>query len=180
MSEPLVARSGEEVAAEGPVSEVAEGDLVPLDAVQRQPVALRPDPLYHGVLLAMCSAIVVLSFLLSVRNQTRVVLPWVNVPLPELCMMRRMTGLGCPGCGMTRCFISLARGDVAAAWSYNPAGLLMFAVIAFQIPFRSLQLWRIRRGLPELRTGLAAQIILITLAAAMIGQWALRLAGVQF
>jgi hypothetical protein len=179
MTQPLVARP-DDAAADASVCEVAEGDLVPLDAAASRPSGPRPDAMFHGVLLGISSAILALSLMLSVRNQTQVVLPLINIPLPELCMMRRMTGWGCPGCGMTRCFISLAQGDVAAAWSYNPAGLLMFAVIAFQIPYRGVQLWRIRRGLPELRTGAATQVILGLLAVAMIGQWALRLVGVPF
>ena len=142
------------------------------------PFVTRPDPLYHGVLLAISSAILALAVVLSVRDRSQVLLPWLNIPLPELCLMRRTMGFGCPGCGMTRCFISLAHGDWAAAWSYNPAGLFLFVVVALQIPFRSWQLWRIRRGLPELRTGVLAQVFLAAFASALLGQWALRLAGV--
>ena len=141
---------------------------------------LRPDPLFHRTILLLCSAIVVLAMVLSVQSGTRVVLPVVGAPLPELCMMKRWTGAGCPGCGMTRCFISLGHGDLAAAWSYNPAGLWFFAIVLFQIPYRAAQLWRIRRGLPELRTGWLAQIALGFLAVAMVGQWLLKISGVQF
>ena len=81
---------------------------------------------------------------------------------------------------MTRCFISLGHGDLSAAWSYNPAGLWFFAIVLFQLPYRSLQLWRIRHGLPEIRTGWLAQYALGFLAVAMIAQWLLRLAGVTF
>ena len=137
-----------------------------------------PDAMYHIVLLTLCSIVLVLAAVLSVRNQTQVVLPFVGQALPELCFARRITGYGCPGCGMTRCFISLMHGDFAAAWHYNPAGLLLFTLMAAQIPFRSLQLWRIRRGLPEWNTGWTAQVLLGILAVLMIGQWALRLVGV--
>jgi len=140
--------------------------------------ARRPDPFYHGVLLAISAAVLTLALTLSVRDRSQVLLPWLNIPLPELCMMRRVTGVGCPGCGMTRCFISLAHGDCAAAWSYNPAGLLLFVVMALQVPFRGLQLWRISRGWPELKTGALAQALLGAFAIALIGQWALRLVGV--
>jgi hypothetical protein len=81
---------------------------------------------------------------------------------------------------MTRCFISLAHGDFAAAWSYNPAGLLLFAVVAFQVPFRTVQLWRIRGGLPELTWRLVPALALGAVAAMMIGQWLLRLCGFAF
>jgi hypothetical protein len=145
-----------------------------------QRAALRPDWLYHAVLLGLSSGVLLMALLLSIRGQSQVILPGINVPLPELCMSRRMFGLSCPGCGLTRCFISLARGDVAAAWSYNPAGLLLFAVTAFQIPLRAWQLWRIRRGLPEIMMNGAAQVALGAVAILMLGQWALRLMGVAF
>ena len=60
---------------------------------------------------------------LSVRDRSQVVIPFLKLPLPELCLMRRLASVDCPGCGLTRCFISLAHGDLPAAWSYNPAGL---------------------------------------------------------
>src|SRR5439155_17330752 len=98
--------------------------------------------------------------LLAIRDQTDVLLPLIDLPLPELCTLRRLTGLACPGCGLTRCFISLAHADLAAAWSYNPAGLLLFPMVAFQIPFRGLQLWRLRRGQAEISLGSGAQVSL--------------------
>jgi hypothetical protein len=143
-------------------------------------VARRPDPLYHIILLAICSGVLLLALLLSIRDRTAVVVPLIGLPLPELCVTRRYTGVACPGCGMTRCFISLARGDVAGAWSYNPAGLLLFAIVAWQVPFRAVQLWRIRRNLPELQMGLVVPILFVVLGVAMIGQWALRLMGIPF
>ncbi|WP_331753114.1 DUF2752 domain-containing protein (plasmid) [Streptomyces sp. NBC_00637] len=41
-------------------------------------------------------------------------------------------GIMSPTCGLTRSVVAVFRGDVAAAWRYNPAGLLMAAVsVAF-------------------------------------------------
>ena len=100
--------------------------------------------------------------------------------LAELCAARRLLGLSCPGCGLTRSFISLAHGDLATAWSYNPAGLWLFAIIALQIPFRSIQLFRIRHKQAEISIPWAAQFVLLILAIALLSQWTLRLAGVSF
>ena len=145
-----------------------------------KPFVPRPDPLYHATLLGLCSLVMVLAVVLSVRNETQVLLPILGVPLPELCMFRRLTGLSCPGCGMTRCFISLAHGDLRAAWGYNPAGIFLFALFAFQIPFRTWQLWRIRRGLPEFYFGRSAVVGLCIFAVTMVGQWVLRQFGMTF
>ncbi len=174
-----------------PVETVAGDALVPLESVPGESSAavegpprrkrpLPPDPMYHLVILAICAGIMVLAVLLSVREQTQVLIPLLGVPLPELCMMKRWTGSGCPGCGMTRCFISLAHGDVRAALHYNPAGLLLFAILAFQIPFRAAQLWRLRSGMPELRMGLWPQVLFGVLGVVMMGQWVLRHFGIGF
>lgn len=149
-------------------------------SAEETPLPRRPDSTYHLTLLMLCSVVLVLAAILSVRNQTQVVVPILGQPLPELCLARRITGAGCPGCGMTRSFISIMHGDLAGAWRYNPAGPLLFGLMAVQIPFRAAQLWRIRRGLPELNTGWTAQILLMLLAVLMIGQWTLRMYGVTF
>jgi len=36
------------------------------------------------------------------------------------CPLKTVTGLPCPGCGMTRACLSLARGELEAAWTYHP------------------------------------------------------------
>lgn len=46
------------------------------------------------------------------------------------CPFRAVTGLLCPGCGVTRLCLALLRGDVAAAWRANPALLLLLPVLA--------------------------------------------------
>ena len=163
------------------VESISTADPARAETPQPAPrIVPRPDPLYHMVVLGICSAIFLLSLLMSVRDERQVLVPILGTPLPELCMFRRMTGTGCPGCGMTRCFISLAHGDWRSAWHYNPAGPLLFAILAFQIPFRLVQLYRIRRGLPELRTGWLPQVLFGILGLLMIGQWILRQCGVAF
>jgi hypothetical protein len=152
---------------------------LPPDARYGAPV-LNSDRAYHVILLAICIAVLTMAAILSVRDGSQVLLPLLQIPLPELCTMRRLAGIDCPGCGLTRCFISLAHGDLAAAWSYNPAGLWLFAIMSLQIPFRSFQLWRISRGRAEIVLPWAAQIAFGILAMGLIVQWALRLGGMSF
>ena len=42
----------------------------------------------------------------------------VGVGIP--CVFREITGLKCPGCGISKMFVSLARLDFAAAFRHNP------------------------------------------------------------
>jgi hypothetical protein len=47
-----------------------------------------------------------------------------NVPL---CGFRTMTGLPCPGCGMTTCYVMMTHGRFADALATSPAGVILFA-----------------------------------------------------
>ncbi|MBN1623217.1 MAG: DUF2752 domain-containing protein [Clostridia bacterium] len=38
----------------------------------------------------------------------------------DLCLFRRLTGLPCPSCGMTRAYISLFKGNIANAFFMHP------------------------------------------------------------
>jgi hypothetical protein len=172
------------------VESVPEGALVPLEPVAQEPLTssqsatnkhyVRPDPMYHAVVLGICTVVIALAFFMSVRAQTQVLIPGLGIPLPDLCLAKRWSGGSCPGCGMTRCFISLAHGDWRGAMQYNFAGPLLFAMMAFQIPFRTVQLWRIRRGLPEFYLGVFPQVLFGILGVLMVGQWLLRFAGIGF
>jgi uncharacterized protein DUF2752 len=41
---------------------------------------------------------------------------------PPLCPFRLLTGLPCPGCGLTRSLVSLLHGDLSAAVFFHPLG----------------------------------------------------------
>lgn len=148
----------------------------------RQPSSTHTAPndrIFHLVLMCLSAGILLAAFCLRAGEST-VTVPFLNRPLPEICMLRRMTGHSCPGCGLTRCFISLAHGDVASAWSFNPAGLWLFAIVAAQLPWRTYQLWRIARGQRELAFLGLGQIALAVFIAFLLCQWLLRLSGMSF
>ena len=46
------------------------------------------------------------------------------------CPFHAVTGLLCPGCGVTRMCLALLRLDFAAAWQANPVLLLLLPVLA--------------------------------------------------
>ncbi len=54
-----------------------------------------------------------------------------NVPL---CWFHYFFHLDCPGCGLTRSFLSMARGDVLGAFRFNAAGPLIYLLfIAYAV-----------------------------------------------
>ena len=129
----------------------------------------------HLTLLVLAVLVLGLSFVLGVRGEEQVTLPVFNVPLPALCSFKRATGLDCPGCGLTRCFISLAQGDLPRAWQFNPAGIFFFAMVVAQIPFRGWQLWRLQKGGRAIDLGWWGHGTLLLFAALLIGQWLVRI-----
>lgn len=57
------------------------------------------------------------------------------------CPLKRLTGLPCLSCGMTRCLTALAEGDLSRAWHWHPVGLLG----VFLLPW--LGLWDLVRAM---------------------------------
>lgn len=46
------------------------------------------------------------------------------------CLLRLMTGLPCPGCGLTRSWVHVAHGDLLTAFEYNLFGPVSMAMAA--------------------------------------------------
>ena len=120
-----------------------------------------------------CACILMLAALLEVNARGSVVVPLLELELPEACLWQRMVQMSCPGCGLTRGFIHLMNGDFLAAWRMNAAGWLVFLLIISQIPYRLLQLWKTYRG-EERRDGTRWAEWAWLIPAALIGQWIVR------
>ena len=45
--------------------------------------------------------------------------------MPWTCLLHDLTGLHCPGCGMTRAANAVLEGNVAAAFRFNPLGVIL-------------------------------------------------------
>jgi hypothetical protein len=45
---------------------------------------------------------------------------------PFFCPFRTLTGIPCPGCGMTRSFLAIAKGNLSSAIGYNLFGPILF------------------------------------------------------
>lgn len=47
------------------------------------------------------------------------------------CIFKKLTGLYCPGCGITRMFLSLLRFDIYQAFRYNPLVFILLVSYIF-------------------------------------------------
>lgn len=50
---------------------------------------------------------------------------------PSLCLVTRITGKHCPGCGMLRALSSLAHGNFRRAWHYNWRAFLVAPLLGY-------------------------------------------------
>jgi len=132
------------------------------------------DAQLHWTVLGVSAGVLLLALVLQVGDPAQVKVPLLQTPLPDACSYKRLTGHDCPGCGLTRCFISAAHGQWRRAWRFNPAGLYFFALVVGQIPYRAMQLWRLRRGCGEFASQRLAMWTLGSLVIALLAQWLVR------
>ena len=122
--------------------------------------AAGPDDRSLALLLALgaLSAVAIAPFL-----------PWL-APLAPPCPFHAITGVPCPGCGSTRAALALARGDVFAAFGWNP--LAAFAMVAGGAACLLAPLWvHSGRPLPMLAPVLPARAR-TALVAVLASNWA--------
>jgi len=62
--------------------------------------------------------------------------------LPSVCPFYNLTGLPCPGCGLTRAFVCLGHGQWRESLHWHPLGWLVYGVCLLFWLRSSLFLWR--------------------------------------
>ncbi len=148
------------------------------DALPTEP-AMRPRRIGYWLWLAGPSAVLIMSLMLSTGDDRLVFFPGVG-ELPETCTMHSRLGIDCPGCGLTRCFIHLAHGNLTGAWRLSPVGILLFLFVVLQIPLSlgALVGNRLQGGGPSLLSRVSPwnEILLVGLLLALLLQWLMRLA----
>lgn len=93
---------------------------------------------------------------------------------PTICPFALITGSACPGCGMTRAFGYLARGDLVMALRYHPLVMLVAA--------QALAGWmwfavRSRRADAAPISTRITSAILVGTAVSLVAVWLLRMAA---
>lgn len=68
------------------------------------------------------------------------------------CLITRLTGYHCWGCGITRAIVSAVKGDLVSAWHYNPLFVIVLPMLCWEYlrVFRRVMafLRPLRHGLP--------------------------------
>ena len=53
--------------------------------------------------------------------------------IPFFCPFKSLTGIPCPGCGMTRAMLSITKGDFRGAFGYNPFSFFLLFMVVFSV-----------------------------------------------
>lgn len=105
---------------------------------QTGPRALSFDrsQLPHLVVLFACTAILAAAFLLTPSGPAGNHLRFFSIQIPSTCSFLDLTGLPCPGCGLSRSVVAAVRGDLAVSWGFHRLGALTVLYILLQAVFR--------------------------------------------
>jgi hypothetical protein len=125
-------------------------------------------------MLCFSVAVVLLSVLLETDGSQVNVKSLPSLSLPPLCASKALFNVECPGCGLTRSFVSLAHGRWNDSLTANRVGWFIAAALLLQIGYRLLAI-ALRRDHP---LGIwVPRVFGWTVIAALVGNWLLRVAG---
>lgn len=90
----------------------------------------------HFYVFLLCSIIIIISYILSIKNNMICLPPFNNLLFPTTCVFKMITGLNCPFCGLTRSFVALSHLQFLTAWELNRAGVFIYLLVLWQLPYR--------------------------------------------
>jgi len=169
---------------------MGEADMTTISSSHSMTPMTTPDDPFRGVFLRLLS--------LGLRPATAVPIFFLIgacIPLawltsgPSLCPFKLLTGLPCPGCGMTRSVVALLHGDAVTSAYYHPLGvpmvmaLVVLAVLDARLWWRSSEpgkprlpaSWLLERVMatpaPWVAIGALTLVWLIRLPLYLLGTW---------
>lgn len=91
--------------------------------------------------------------------------------LPETCALKATTGVPCPGCGLTRSWVSAVHGDAAGSLGHHPLGWLVLLYALAQGARHGAWLALPARRAAVERLGGRLDRGVIVLGALLLGAW---------
>jgi hypothetical protein len=154
--------------------EIAAKAVSAADGCQTQRVRQLRE--WHWAMLGLSTAIVAASLVLWVDGDGRVApLGLPGLSLPQTCASRSILGVDCPGCGLTRSFVALAHGDIAASFHFHQVGWVIALFVIAQIPYRIYRLRELRTKIVDRSWPTKLGLLLV---GNYIGKRLAKLAGV--
>jgi hypothetical protein len=98
------------------------------------------------IISAACALILAGSIILSPEMVNQDALRPGDRLLPFVCQFRSLTGLPCPGCGLTRSLVAAGHLDPASSLAYHRLGPATWIYLLFQFLLRSFLIYRPHPG----------------------------------
>jgi hypothetical protein len=111
-----------------------------LDAQRTGDRGLGTSDFYTQLIIGLLFTFVVSFALLAHADATQISL--FGIRLPSVCLFRRITGLECPGCGLTRAVVLALHGQFYQSFMVHVLGIPAAILLLLQIPYRFLLLVR--------------------------------------
>lgn len=98
----------------------------------------------------------------------------------QACMLHKVTGLPCPGCGLTRSVTNILHGDFGLAWAYNPfgfmfAGLFVLLAAGLFLPRAWVRRWEEEPPVSDRAMGVATGVLILCMMAfGFARMWSLK------
>jgi len=86
----------------------------------------------HWIVLFICTGILLSGLVLSPPSAGSPFMYIGQIPIPDTCSFKNLTGLPCPGCGLTRSIVAAMHGDFRASLLYHRLGLLTLMYVCLQ------------------------------------------------
>ena len=68
------------------------------------------------------------------------------IRIPHFCLMQKVLGIPCPGCGVCHSIMAILHLKPVIAWDANPAGVGVVSVFCFQLVARPIAILAPRTG----------------------------------
>jgi hypothetical protein len=79
----------------------------------------------HLIVLGYCAALLLAAILLARLDAGKAHLQIGDYSLPSICAFKNTFDLPCPGCGLTRSWVAIARGEPARSLTFHRLGWLI-------------------------------------------------------
>jgi hypothetical protein len=96
---------------------------------------MRPELAPHAVVFTACVCILAAVFILGPPQLNAGQIALGRLVLPDVCLFHGLTGLPCPGCGLTRSMAAAVHGNISASFSFHRLGILTVFYILLQFLF---------------------------------------------
>lgn len=96
--------------------------------------------------------------------------------LPTVCVSKRVFGVSCPGCGLTRAFVLIAHGRFVESLAVHRAGLAIYGFVLWQVVARAIGVWKPLRPVVGFEAAVQRFFPVVAIVL-LVGNWLLGLAG---